>query len=278
MAHHLNELTQLAKSAGETLLLAAIIPDSFKHTLRESKQNYLDLAGNCYIHSGGMLLLVQGRKLSLNPEAVKQPFGKSGLRVLFILLTEPDAINYNVRELANQAGVSVGTAQLTVSYLRKSRYLVAIDANRRKLTRLDQLREQWVSRYATTLKPSLSMGCFRLPKHITPADWRELTLQPGTYWGGEAAADALTDNLRPGALTLYTTEQPVSLLQKYRLLPDANGLVEVNKVFWPITADTPGEPPTVSPLLVYADLMATADPRTTETARRIYQQYVQNNV
>ena len=78
MAHQLSELKQLQKAEGETLLLAESISDDFKHALRESKQNYLDGAGNCFIHSSGMLLVVQGRKAPANQTAIKHPFGKSG--------------------------------------------------------------------------------------------------------------------------------------------------------------------------------------------------------
>ena len=133
-------------------------------------------------------------------------------------------------------------------------------------------------RYATTLKPSLFVGRFRLPKKLSPADWRQVALQPGTYWGGEAAADSLTKNLRPGTLTLYTTEDRAGLLQKYKLLPDLNGPVEVNRLFWKASEMTTTDIPTVPPLLIYADLLAIADPRTFEIARQLYQDHVEDNI
>lgn len=275
MVHQLNDLNQSGKPQPDTLLLAEHIPDPLKQTLRQTHQNYLDGAGNCYIHVAGMLLIVQGRKLTQTPAVVKQPFGKSGLRVLFTLLIQPDAINLNIRDLAQQTGVSVGTAQQTIAYFKKSGYVAEIDDKRKKLTNIGKLREQWVNRYATALKPSLTLGRFRLPKNLSPADWRQLTLLPGTYWSGEPAADALTGNLRPATLTLYTDQDRTGLLKTYKLLPDPNGPVEVNEVFWKeITAGN--DVPTVPPLLLYADLLAIDDPRTTDTARRIYQDYITN--
>lgn len=275
MAHQLDGLAQLRKPESETLLLAGRIPDDFRQVLRQAHQNYLDGAGNCYIHANGMLLSVQGRKAAPARKDLKQPFGKSGLRVLFTLLTQPDAINLSVRELAGQTGVSVGTAQQTSDYLKKSGYAVAIDDKRKKLTNVGKLREQWVSRYATALKPSLALGRFRLPKSVSPADWRQLTLRPGTYWSGEAAADALTGDLRPATLTLYTDQDRAGLLKTYRLLPDPDGPVEVNRVFWKETT-TNSDVPTVPPLILYADLLTIDDPRTTDTARRIYQDFIAN--
>lgn len=275
MAHQLNELSQVGKPKFDTLLLAEHIPDALKQTLRQTQQNYLDGAGNCHIHVAGMLLIVQGRKLAPVPAVAKQPFGKSGLRVLFTLLVQPDAINIGVRELAEQTSVSVGTAQQTLDYLKKSGYAVAINDKRKKLTNTEKLREQWVGRYTAALKPSLTVGRFRLPKNLSPADWRQLMLQPGTYWSGEPAADTLTDDLRPATLTLYTDQDRAGLLKTYKLLPDPNGPVEVNQVFWKDFAD-PTDVPTVPPLLIYADLLAIDDPRTTDTARRIYKDYIAN--
>jgi len=275
MVHQLNELIQLGKPQADTLLLAEHISDALKQTLRQTGQNYLDGAGNCYIHVADMLLIVQGRKLTQTPAMAKQPFGKSGLRVLFTLLIQPDAINLSIRDLAQQTGVSVGTAQQTIDYLKKSGYVAAINDKRKRLTNVGKLREQWISRYTTALKPSLTLGRFRLPKSLSPADWRQLTLLPGTYWGGDPAADALTDNLRPATLTLYTDQDRTGLLKTYKLLPDPNGPVEVNKVFWK-EVTTGNDVPTVPPLLLYADLLAIDDPRTTDTARRIYQDYITN--
>ena len=275
MAHQLNELSQSGKPQPDTLLLAEHIPDALKQTLRQTHQNYLDSAGNCYIHVAGMLLLVQGRKLTQTPAVAKQPFGKSGLRVLFTLLIQPDAINLSIRDLAQQTGVSVGTAQQTIDYLKKSGYVAAIDDKRKKLTNIGKLREQWVSRYATALKPSLTLGRFRLPKSLSPTDWHQMTLQPGTYWSGEPAADALTGDLRPATLTLYTDQDRAGLLKTYRLLPDPDGPVEVNELFWQEAVDS-SDVPTVPPLLIYADLLAIDDPRTTDTARRIYKDYIAN--
>ena len=275
MVHQLHELSQPGTPQPDTLLLAEHIPDALKQTLRQTHQNYLDGAGNCYIHVAGMLLIVQGRKLTPTPAVAKQPFGKSGLRVLFTLLVQPDAINLSIRELAQQTGVSVGTVQQTIDYIKKSGYVVAIDDKRKKLTNIGKLREMWVSRNAIALKPSLSIGHFRLPKNLSPADWRQLTLQVGTHWSGEPAADALTGDLRPATLTLYTDQDRASLLKTYKLLPDPNGPVEVNEVFWKEAVDG-SDIPTVPPLLLYADLLAIDDPRTTDIARRIYQEYIAN--
>lgn len=272
-----SQMAILKEKQGDALLMAGHFPAEVKEAFRRSELNYLDVAGNCFIKAGGHLLFIQGRKATAVTLSIKPPFGKSGLRVLFTLLIQPESINLSLRELAEQSGVSIGTAQSTIDYLKKSGYTVAVDGQCRKLVQLEKLREQWVSRYETALKPSLMLGRFRLPKDISTDNWQNLGLQSGTYWSGEAAADALTNNLRPGTLTLYTEEDSSGLRQKYRLLPDPNGAVEVYRLFWKASEPTT-DVPTVPPLLIYADLLATTDPRTLAIARHIYQDYVQHTI
>lgn len=271
MAHQLTRIDQTGHHESNALLLAGHIPHALKQTLRQTHQNYLDGAGNCFIQLDEVLLIVEGRKSVPTPAVAKQPFGKSGLRVLFTLLTQADSVNLGVRELAQQTGVSVGTVQYTLDFLKKAGYLVAIDKKRKKLTHVEKLREQWLGRYATALKPSLAIGRFRLPKNLFPDDWRQLVLQPGTYWSGEPAADALTNDLRPATLTLYTKESRAGLLKTYRLLPDPDGPLEVYELYWKPGTD---ENRTVPPLLIYADLLAIDDPRTTAIAQRIHHDFI----
>jgi hypothetical protein len=98
-------------------------------------------------------------------------------------------------------------------------------------------------------------------------------MKVGGQWGGETAAALLTDYLKPQKATIYLRGNIVSLVQDARLakanrIEEAN--VEVLTPFWKI--DEPGN--TVCPLIVYADLIATGNPRNLETADIIYEQFV----
>ena len=64
-------------------------------------------------------------------------------------------------------------------------------------------------------------------------------------------------------------------MQAHRLRADPQGQVETLEAFWKLPgADT--APDLVPPLLVYADLMATLDPRNLEVAKQIRAQYVEH--
>ena len=79
-------------------------------------------------------------------------------------------------------------------------------------------------------------------------------------WGGDVAAARLTGYLKPGEITVYAKGTPGALLQAQRMRADPQGDVAVIEEFWNFPpTDIEGD--TVPPLLAYADLMATGDPR-----------------
>ena len=63
-------------------------------------------------------------------------------------------------------------------------------------------------------------------------------------------------------------------LMEARMRLDPNGNVEVLQAFWNLPADEKYAA-VVPPLLAYADLMATQDGRNLETARLIYEQFLE---
>ena len=94
-----------------------------------------------------------------------------------------------------------------------------------------------------------------------------------TFWGGEPAADLLTNHLRPEKFLIYTRENRMELMKNYRLMPDKNGEIEVLGLFW---KQEDGK--TVPPLLVYVDLMLEGGKRNKETAEIIYNEYIKPNL
>src|SRR5690606_11319598 len=107
-------------------------------------------------------------------------------------------------------------------------------------------------------------------------NWKGIPLRNSkTYWGGEPAGALFTNYLRPEELTLYTAEERTDLIKNYRLVPDLNGNVKVYKKFWKYDEVNDN---TVHPLLAYADLITKGDRRCTETAQKIYDEYLQNKL
>jgi len=96
-----------------------------------------------------------------------------------------------------------------------------------------------------------------------------------TRTGGKrpTSANRLTGYLKPGEVTVYAKGLPGLLLQAQRMRADPQGDVAVVEEFWNFPP-TDTEVDTVPPLLVYADLMATGDPRAIEAAGLIHAKYL----
>lgn len=170
-----------------------------------------------------------------------------------------------LRGLASASGVSLGTAQAVVDDLAKAGYLYDV-AGERRLGRAGELLNRWSEVYSTRLSPALSLGDFEVPDISW---WRgsedELT-RSNVQVGGEAGASLLDPHLIPATLTLYADERPRSLIGKRRMVrAEKAGNVHIRRRFWAVA----GQPWIVPPVLIYADLLVSGDPRQREHADRI---------
>jgi hypothetical protein len=147
--------------------------------------------------------------------------------------------------------------------------LVEMGKRGRRLIHKEKLLARWATAYPEQLRPKKLLGTFKAAN----ADWwKETELpDPDTYWGGEVAAAKLTQHLKPQTATIYTPELKALFewLIKNRIRQDPDGNIEILRKFWKFEPDW--EYPTLThPVLIYADLLATADARNIETARIIY--------
>jgi len=234
---------------------------------------FIDLAGNLHVHAPGQYILVTGR--SANPE-IKHLAMRSGrpaisastsaLRMVFVLLSDPELVNRPYREIAAAAGVALGTVGNVFDDLRERGLLAGADD--RRLLDPGALREEWTINYPLRLLPKLNVQRFAAGD---PLWWQHAELPAGqAWWSGEVAAAKLTGQLRPGAQTLYLepTARPditIELVKRHRLRADPAGTLEIINAFWHLN-DAQAQKVTVPPLLVYADLQRTREPRNVEAA------------
>jgi hypothetical protein len=178
-----------------------------------------------------------------------------------------------MREIAHVAGVSLSTVHDVLSDLEKDRFVSGTMGDRR-LQRRSVLARRWVQDYSATLHVKTLLGAFE----AEPNWWR--TVDASTLasdqalWGGETAGEILGGHLRTARGVVYAPRLPSRLLIEHRLKrttnPTARAMAEVRRIFWradPGRPDLlPGAAPTVPALLVYADLVASNDPRLGEVA------------
>ncbi len=104
--------------------------------------------------------------------------------------------------------------------------------------------------------------------------WQDLNVDKNeTAWGGEPGADLLTHYLKPETLLLYTHKKN-KLAADWTRIPNEQGILKTYEKFW---KEEPTDPMGYAPpLLLYADLLQTHDPRCLDTANIIYEKYLKN--
>jgi hypothetical protein len=266
---------QLEPFGRRGVLVAPYITDELATRCRETLDlHFIDTVGNAYLRVPGLYVFVRGARPT---RPVAPAMGMPGrgtataLRVVFALLCQPRLLNAPYRDIVAAAGVALGAVGWIFFDLQGRGYVAGGPRTRtRRLLEPGRLLEEWVTTYPLKLRPKLTPERFRVPD---PAWWRTVRLPAGALWGGEVAATRLTGDLKPATATIYIDpgmRRPgtAALVRDHRLRADPRGDLEILDTFWHFPPD-PTHPDLVPPLLVYADLLATLDPRNLEIATRI---------
>ena len=178
--------------------------------------------------------------------------------------------------MAQAADVSLGAVPAILADLERQGRLAVAGRNRRCIVSKPWL-DDWSAAYARTLRPKTLLGRYAT-KNL--AGWQTWTLADvGGKWGGEAAANLLTNYLTPGVVTVYVTKQLGRFIAEHRLATvdddDPSVNVELRAPFWgPSLEGSELNSAVVSPVLVYADLLANGDARCREAADLVYEQHL----
>ena len=249
------------------------------HCRNELDLNFIDTAGNAYLRAPGLFVFVRGERPPTLPATAIGARGggtATALRVVFALLCKPALLNAPYREIVTAAGVALGAIGWVFFDLAGRGYIAGGRHKRnRRLLEPGRLLDEWVTNFPIKLRPKLNPRRFLAPD---PGWWQQAPLEAGARWGGEVAAARLTGYLKPETYTVYLDPQNdrealTALVKQYRLRADPRGNVEILDAFWNFPPEG-AEPDVVPPLLVYADLMATLDPRNLEVAKRIRAQHI----
>jgi hypothetical protein len=242
----------------------------------------MDTAGNAYINQPPIYIHVTGNNQDQTHTRDKEKnraFDTTGLKVIFGFLCNPLLVNTTYREIAKATGVALGTVGWVINGLKDAGFIVE-RGKVRELINTRKLLDRWVEAYPEKLKPKQHVGEFIADKANW---WQDIDIgEYGAYWGGEVAAAKYTNYLQPQIATVYLPKEAGNkLLAKARLrkadefAANEAGLVKIFRPFWPMnTTQENSTEGLVHPILVYADLIETGDARNIETARMIYEQYI----
>jgi hypothetical protein len=145
---------------GLLLVCAPYVSPRVAELCREESVSYLDGVGNCRIVAPGLFIYVSGRpnRRALLKAGV-DPFSRKSSRVVRSLLTRPDQ-GWQVQQLAQQAGVSLGLVSKVKKSLLEEAYLEERD---RLLYLRDpaKLLQAWAARYRPLVR---RLQLFALPR------------------------------------------------------------------------------------------------------------------
>jgi len=268
---------QFQDTPGKWLLVTRHVPAYLAKKMKELNIQFIDTAGNAYLNEKPLLVIINGNR---TPPGLKEAraeglWGRGGIKVVFALLCEGRITNATYREIAETAKVALGTVNGVLKELAQQGYLLDLGIHGRRLQRKKELFDRWTEAYAQKLRPKTLIG-----KFITDREdlWQQRDLlRYHAYWGGEVAANKLTNYLKPEIVTIYARKPVNDLVLNLRLHKKEQGNVEIREQFWRFDPKEQ-ERDMVHPILVYADLMATADARNVEVAKMIYEEHIERRL
>ena len=264
------------ETPGKWVVITQFVPTQLAKKMKALGIQFIDTAGNAYIDEHPLKVFMCGNRPDKKIPDRKEEglLGMGGIRILFALLCQPQLENAAYREIADAAGAALGTVAGVMKDLTENGYLLDLGTRGRRLTRKEELVEKWTRAYAERFRHRRLIGRFAAYRANF---WEDLQL-PGheALWGGEVAANKLTHYLKPATITLYTHRPIEKLVLDLKLRKDENGTVELREQFWHFKVTEPING-LVPALLIYADLLATADARNIETAKLVFDQYVKRH-
>jgi hypothetical protein len=259
----------LAAAGRTVLLVTGVITDITAAELKKRNIQFLDALGNMYIVQENPFVLVH--KTGTRPQKhaggmQANAFTGTRLRVVFALLANEDAVNRTYRDIAELAGVALGTVGGTFSAMKMQDFIREYK-HKRKMMNRQKLVNRWLDAYPTDFRPTLN------PRRFTTPDrnwWTRKDLAGyGAVLGGETAAAVLTKHLHPENGVIYTTGDIHELATALKLRADPRGNLTVMDRFWKEDAPQTTHIPVAPPLLVCAELLAVGGERNIETATMI---------
>lgn len=250
------------------IVIADYLTKKTAEKLKQNGINYLDASGNAFIKGKDFFVYVEGRKAKINKKTNQtRAFQEAGLKLLLMLISNPETLQFSYRELAEKTGIALGSVSNIFKELEESHYLLKT-RNKRVLKNQDEIIERWVIAYNELLKPrSLRKKMRALEKELNVnniINSSDLQL----YFGGEPGGELLTGYLKPKDYIIYTDEDTSKVAKELKLVPDEDGNIELYSKFWTDSLPLKNEH-TAPPLVIYADLLGTGNNRNIETAKII---------
>lgn len=276
-------------SGNHNLVICDYINEEESELLRDANINYLDNVGNAYINLPPVYVFIQGKKPRDNFALTKAAklFTETGLKVIFVLLTNSDLLNGSYRKIADHAGVSMGTIGWVLREL-KNQDFIRHSKSRFAWAKRPKLIKKWVEEYPE-FRRKFSLGVYYTQD---PHWWQGLDYDKyQAVLGGEVSADEKVSGFKPKNAELFIgRHKKAMLIRDLDLIPEqeierlgatvkGKGLVKIELLnkFWGAEQEAKFADPIVPSLLTYASLLDSWDPIKREVAAKTATRFVAMN-
>ena len=286
--HIILQLRDLTGNNAGAMVFAHWIPEPAAEEFRKAGVFFVDAQGNVFIRKPPQVVVdIRGKKperpLKAEPGRLIEP---AGLKVIHYLLTHPQDVGDPMRTIGEGADVALGTVHAVMRELQRGQWLLPAKKDGRRFGDIKGLIELFVRGYALKLRPACLLGRYRhktrYPREILDGFARRLagTESRWAVTGGMAARE-LTHYLEPDAVTLFVDEDARTKLEAEPMLrDDAAGNVILLRLVGAaaIAGDLKAPWPMATLLLIYAELLETGGAREVETARMIYERFIESRI
>lgn len=270
-----SRMLEIAADYTPFLVAANYITPNAKKILQENRINYIDRVGNIWLKIPLIHVHIDGiHNQPPSEDQMNRAFTKTGIKVVFQFILNPELLNLTYREMAEVAGVSLGTIPKVLEGLKEEGFILKKTSNQWAIKDVESLVERWQNEYTKRLKSSLFVKRYRSNDRNFFNSWKRLHFGEDTFWGGEPAGDLLTNHLQPEKFMVYSRETHQNLMKNYQWIPDEDGDIYVYEHFWENLPKMNIPENCVPPILAYADLMESGDGRCVEIAKLIYERYL----
>jgi hypothetical protein len=252
------------------LIGTAFVSPRSAEAFRRARIQFVDAVGNAWIEFGDVLIDVRRRRppsdLATGPRTTGgNLFSAARAQVTFALLQWPRLWKRPQREVAEAAGVSLGQANNALAMLGEVGF--GPGGHRSNAELLDL----WAAAFPSGLGPKLVLAMYRGSiDGLEKVNVEDPVFVAGAVVSGEVAA---SDLLRPAALMIYVDQLDPLMPIRNKWRSDGTPNITVRRKFWRTPPDEthdydgPLVGLRIAPaVLVYADLLASDDPRVRSIA------------
>ena len=154
--NHLDQLIRQKPKVNHLMVAANYITPNAKILLKENGINYFDRSNNIWLKVEPILLHIEGNPNKPTTEDRRnRAFTKTGIKAVFQILFNPEILNSSYREMAELAGVSLGTIPKVMEGLKEEGFLIRKNKDKWMILDYKALLDRWSQEYNRRLKPDL---------------------------------------------------------------------------------------------------------------------------